>query len=84
MPSPTPRPTLPPYPFIPTQVSPEVLDKDFTLPIGKAKVEKAGTDVTLVSYSRGVHTCLEAAKELEAAGVSAEVINLRTIRPMDR
>lgn len=65
-------------------VSPEVLDKDFTLPIGKAKVEKAGTDVTLVSYSRGVHTCLEAAKELEAAGVSAEVINLRTIRPMDR
>jgi len=65
-------------------IGPEVLDKDFTVPIGECKVEKEGSDVTLVSYSRGVHTCLEAAKELEAKGVSAEVINIRTIRPLDR
>ena len=51
-------------------VGPEVLDKDFTVPIGECKIEKAGTDVTLVSYSRGVHTCLEAATALEALGVS--------------
>ena len=65
-------------------VGPEVLDKDFTVPIGECKIEKAGTDVTLVSYSRGVHTCLEAATALEALGVSCEVINIRTMRPLDR
>jgi len=62
----------------------EAMSVDFTLPIGECKVERAGSDVTLVSYSRGVHTCLEAAKELAAQGVEAEVINIRTIRPLDR
>jgi pyruvate dehydrogenase E1 component beta subunit len=65
-------------------VAPEVLDKDFTLPIGECKVEREGTDVTLVSYSRGVHTCLQAADQLAAMGVSAEVINIRSLRPLDR
>jgi len=65
-------------------VSAECAGKDFVVPIGECKVEKEGTDVTLVSYSRGVHTCLEAAKALEAQGVSAEVINIRTLRPLDR
>jgi len=65
-------------------VTEEVLDKDFTIPIGECKVEREGTDVTLVSYSRGVHTCLQAAEELAAMGVSAEVINIRTLRPLDR
>merc|ERR1719258_221523 len=64
-------------------VSQECLDKDFTLPIGECKVEREGTDVTLVSYSRGVHTCLQAADALATLGVSAEVINIRTIRPLD-
>ena len=61
-----------------------MLDKDFTVPIGECKVEREGTDVTLVSYSRGVHTCLMAADALAASGVSAEVINIRTMRPLDR
>jgi pyruvate dehydrogenase E1 component beta subunit len=61
-----------------------VHDKDFVVPIGECKIEKEGTDVTLVSYSKGVWTCLEAAKELEKSGVSCEVINIRTIRPLDR
>ena len=52
--------------------------------IGKANIEREGTDVTLVSFSRGVCRCLAAAKELVTEGVSAEVINLRSIRPMDR
>ena len=65
-------------------VTPEVLDKDFTVPIGECKVEREGTDVTLVSYSRGVHTCLQAADALASQGVSAEVINIRTMRPLDR
>merc|ERR1719364_375803 len=65
-------------------VSEESKSLDFTLPIGECKVEREGTDVTLVSYSRGVHTCLEAADALAALGVSCEVINIRTLRPLDR
>ncbi|MCK5575482.1 MAG: pyruvate dehydrogenase complex E1 component subunit beta, partial [Sphingomonadales bacterium] len=56
---------------------------DFVLPIGKAKVMREGTDVTLVSYSIAVGNCLEAAEELAKEGVSVEVINIRTIRPLD-
>eukprot|EP00316_Scyphosphaera_apsteinii_P023860 CAMPEP_0119312154 /NCGR_PEP_ID=MMETSP1333-20130426/25212_1 /TAXON_ID=418940 /ORGANISM="Scyphosphaera apsteinii, Strain RCC1455" /LENGTH=335 /DNA_ID=CAMNT_0007316727 /DNA_START=109 /DNA_END=1116 /DNA_ORIENTATION=+ len=65
-------------------LSEEATSLDFTLPIGECKIERAGSDVTLVSYSRGVHTCLEAANVLAAQGVEAEVINIRTIRPLDR
>jgi pyruvate dehydrogenase E1 component subunit beta len=56
---------------------------DFVLPIGKAKIERGGTDVTLVSWSMGMTYALKAAEELAAMGISAEVINLRTIRPLD-
>jgi len=56
---------------------------DFTLPIGKAKVERTGTDVTIVAYSIAVGIAMEAAEKLAEEGISAEVINLRTIRPMD-
>ena len=57
---------------------------DFVIPLGRAKIEREGTDVTIVSYSIMVGKALEAAKTLEAEGISAEVINLRTIRPLDR
>ena len=60
------------------------MSENFTSPIGECKIERVGTDVTLVSYSRGVHTALEAADALAALGVSCEVINIRTIRPLDR
>lgn len=56
---------------------------DWVLPIGKAKVAREGTDVTIVSYSRGVKFSLEAAEMLANEGVSVEVVDLRTIRPMD-
>jgi len=57
---------------------------DYVLPIGKARVAKAGKDVTLVSYTIGVGVCLEAAKHLAEQGIDAEVIDLRTLRPLDR
>lgn len=63
---------------------PNVLDMEFTLPIDKAKIMKEGTDVTIVSFSRMVGLCLEAAEELEKEGISCEVINLRSLKPLDR
>ena len=57
---------------------------DFLLPIGKAKIERAGTDVTITAFSLMVRRALEAAEKLATEGISAEVINLRTIRPLDR
>ncbi|MEP4034451.1 pyruvate dehydrogenase complex E1 component subunit beta [Roseibium polysiphoniae] len=56
---------------------------DFVTPIGKAKIEREGTDVTIVSWSIGMTYALKAADELAGMGISAEVINLRTIRPLD-
>jgi pyruvate dehydrogenase E1 component beta subunit len=56
---------------------------DFVLPIGKAKIERAGTDVTIVAFSLMVDVALKAAETLQAQNISAEVINLRTIRPLD-
>ena len=56
---------------------------DFVLPIGKAKVARAGRDVTLVAFSMGMTYALKAAEELAKLGIDAEVIDLRTLRPMD-
>jgi pyruvate dehydrogenase E1 component beta subunit len=61
----------------------EVPEGDYTVPIGKANVVKEGKDVTIVSYGAMVHTSLKAAEELEKNGVTAEVIDLRTIHPLD-
>jgi pyruvate dehydrogenase E1 component beta subunit len=58
-------------------------DPDFILPIGKAKVERPGTDVTIVAFSICVGYAMQAAEALAAHGISAEVINLRSIRPLD-
>ncbi len=60
-----------------------VPDGDFVLPIGKAAVKREGTDVTLVAHSRMVGFALQAAERLAAEGISAEVIDLRTLRPLD-
>jgi pyruvate dehydrogenase E1 component beta subunit len=56
---------------------------DFIVPIGKARVARSGSDVTIVSFSIGMTYALKAADELAAQGIEAEVIDLRTIRPMD-
>ncbi len=62
----------------------DVPEGDATLPIGKAKVVRDGKHVTLVSYSIGVGVALDAATKLAAEGIEAEVIDLRTLRPLDR
>lgn len=58
-------------------------DPEFLVPMGKASVAREGADVTLISWSRLTHVSLEAAAELEKQGVSAEVIDLRSLRPLD-
>jgi len=58
-------------------------DPEFVLPIGRAKIERAGGDVTITAFSRMVGVALEAAETLAGEGIQAEVINLRTLRPLD-
>ena len=58
-------------------------DRDFLVPIGKADVKREGSDVTIISYSRSVVTSLKAAEVLAEQGVSVEVVDIRTIRPLD-
>jgi len=57
--------------------------EDFVLPIGQAKVERQGSDVTIVAYSIAVTWAMQAAEELAKLGIAAEVVNLRSIRPLD-
>lgn len=56
---------------------------DFTIPFGKAKIERSGDDVTIVTFGIGVTYALKGAEKLAEEGISAEVVNLRTLRPMD-
>jgi pyruvate dehydrogenase E1 component beta subunit len=58
-------------------------DPDFVIPIGRAKIERPGNDVTIVAFSRMVAVALDAATALSEEGIDAEVINLRSLRPMD-
>ena len=62
----------------------EVPEEDYTIPIGKAKVLKEGTDVTVVTWGAYVHEVLKADQLLAEEGISAEIIDLRTISPIDR
>ena len=62
----------------------EVPDGDVTIPFGKADIKRAGSDVTVVTYGVGVHLALEAAARVEPEGISVEVLDLRTLVPMDR
>jgi pyruvate dehydrogenase E1 component beta subunit len=61
----------------------EIPDEEYYIPLGKADVKRQGKDVTIVSYSKMMKVALGAAAELEKEGISAEVIDLRTIRPLD-
>ena len=61
----------------------DVPEGDYVLPIGKAKVRREGTDVTITAHSRMVGFALQAAEQLEKEGVSCEVVDLRTLRPLD-
>src|SRR5690625_7428265 len=61
----------------------EVPEEEYSIELGKADIKREGTDVTLIAYGAMVHTCLKAAEELEKENISAEVIDLRTVSPLD-
>ena len=62
----------------------EVPEEEYIIPIGKADIKHPGDDVTIVTYAYMVHYCLEAAEKLKEEGINVEVIDLRTIDPMDK
>ena len=61
----------------------EVPDEEYLIPFGQGDIKRAGKDITLVAWSRMVHLCLEAAKVLAADGIECEVVDPRTLRPLD-
>lgn len=61
----------------------EVPDSDYTLPIGKADIKREGSDVTIITYGLMLHHCLEAAETVEMDDIDVEVLDLRTVRPLD-
>ncbi len=61
----------------------EVPDDEYTIPIGQSTIQRTGDDVTIVTYSKMVKYSLEAAELLAKEGISAEVVDLRTLRPLD-
>jgi pyruvate dehydrogenase E1 component beta subunit len=65
------------------QVREEVPDGDFTIPIGKSKIQRPGNDVTIVTYSKMLEISTKAADELAKDGIDAEIVDLRSLRPLD-
>jgi pyruvate dehydrogenase E1 component beta subunit len=65
------------------QVRGEVPDGDYTIPIGQSKIQRTGKDVTIVTYSKGLEISMKAADELAKEGIQAEIVDLRTLRPLD-
>src|SRR5690606_10515988 len=65
------------------QIRGEVPEDDYVVPIGVSDVKREGRDVTLIAYAQGLQVALEAAKQLAQEGVEAEVIDLRSLRPLD-
>ena len=65
------------------QVRGEVPDGDYTIPIGKSKIQREGKHVTIVTYSKGLEISMKAADELAKEGVEAEIVDLRSLRPLD-
>ncbi|PYR94772.1 MAG: alpha-ketoacid dehydrogenase subunit beta [Acidobacteria bacterium] len=70
--------------FLYRRIKDEVPDEDYIVPLGKAAVRCEGSDLTIITFGAMVHTALDAAKQLEADGVHAEVLDLRSLAPLDR
>jgi 2-oxoisovalerate dehydrogenase E1 component beta subunit len=62
----------------------EVPDEDYIVPIGKADIKREGTDITVITYGLTVHFALQAAEELQKEGISAHILDLRTLQPLDK
>jgi pyruvate dehydrogenase E1 component beta subunit len=65
------------------QVRDEVPDGEFTIPLNKAKIQRPGSDVTIVTYSKMLEISMKAANELAKEGIEAEIVDLRCLRPLD-
>ena len=65
------------------QIRGEVPDGEYLIPIGKSKIQRPGKDVTVVTYSKGLEISMKAAEELAKDGIEAEIVDLRTLRPLD-
>ena len=65
------------------QVRGEVPDGDYTIPIGQSKIQRPGRDVTIVTYSKMLETSTKAAEQLAGEGIEAEIVDLRSLRPLD-
>jgi len=65
------------------QVRGEVPEGEYTIPIGKSKIQRAGKDLTIVTYCKGLELSMKAADELAKEGIEVEVVDLRTLRPLD-
>ena len=61
----------------------EVPDHEYLIPLGEADVKRPGSDLTIVCWSRGYHFALEALPEMEKEGINPEIVDLRTLRPLD-
>jgi 2-oxoisovalerate dehydrogenase E1 component beta subunit len=69
--------------FLYRRLKEELPDEDYTVPIGKAIVRRPGKDLTMITYGAMTHSCMQAAEQLAEQGVAAEVIDLRTLKPLD-
>src|SRR6201992_4114366 len=70
--------------FLYRRIKDEVPEGDYTIPIGKARVHREGRDVSIITYAAMVHTAQEAADLLAKEGIEVEIIDLRTLSPLDR
>jgi len=70
--------------FLYRRIKGDVPEEDYTVPIGKSMVVREGTDITVITYSAMVHVAIEAAGILEGEGISAEIVDLRTLLPLDK
>ncbi|MFQ5963358.1 MAG: alpha-ketoacid dehydrogenase subunit beta [Candidatus Scalinduaceae bacterium] len=70
--------------FLYRRIKEEVPEDDYTVPIGEARIVQEGNDISLITYGAMVHTALEASKKLEEIGISLEIVDLRTLLPLDK
>ncbi|MEE9605474.1 MAG: alpha-ketoacid dehydrogenase subunit beta, partial [Candidatus Scalindua sp.] len=70
--------------FLYRRIKEEVPEDDFVVPIGNARIVREGSDISVITYGAMVHTALEASKKLEETGISLEIVDLRTLMPLDK
>ena len=70
--------------FLYRRIKEEIPEGDYVVPIGKAKIVQEGSDISIITYGAMVHTAVDASKQLEKSGISLEIVDLRTLMPLDK